>query len=354
MKPVVVMLSINLALAGVNILLKEILSEGISQLVIVMYRQTISALFLSPIAYFWERKTRPQLTAYILFLLFISSLVGLTLTLYLFLIGLQYTSATFSCAFLNLVPVNTFILAVLFGMEKVDMKSKGGRAKVLGTLVCISGNLILILYKGMPLTSPGSATGKTNGVHPTVQPERPERWLIGSLVLTAGCFMWSSWFLMQSRVGKVYPCQYSSTCIMSFFSAIQSVVLHLIIDTKNSVFVVKGKSAILSLIYAGSVGSGLCYVGMSWCVKKKGPVFTAAFTPFMELFAAIFDFFILHEQIHLGSVVGSVLIISGMYILLWGKDREAKECAVKQTVSVEEGYGDSTIPSSNTNAVEQI
>lgn len=133
------------------------------------------------------------------------------------------------------------------------MKSKGGRAKVLGTLVCISGNLILILYKGIPLTSPGSATAKTNGARPTVQAETPERWLIGSLVLTAGCFMWSSWFLMQSRVGKVYPCQYSSTCIMSFFSAIQSAVLHLIIDTKNSAFVVKGKFAILSLIYAVSI-----------------------------------------------------------------------------------------------------
>lgn len=55
MKAVVVMLSINLALAGVNILLKEILNEGISQLLIVVYRQTISSLFLLPIAYFWER-----------------------------------------------------------------------------------------------------------------------------------------------------------------------------------------------------------------------------------------------------------------------------------------------------------
>uniref|UniRef100_A0A9I9CFJ0 WAT1-related protein n=1 Tax=Cucumis melo TaxID=3656 RepID=A0A9I9CFJ0_CUCME len=283
MKAVVVMLSINLALAGVNILLKEILNEGISQLLIVVYRQTISSLFLLPIAYFWERKTRPQLTAYTLFLLFISSLLG---------------------------------------MEKVNMKSKGGIAKVVGTLVCISGNLLLILYKGTPLTSPGSTNGKTNGGRAMVEAETQGKWLIGSLVLTGG--------------------------------AIQSAVLHLIIDRKNSLFIVKGKFAILSLIYAGSVGSGLCYVGMSWCVKQKGPVFTAAFTPFMEIFAAIFDFFILHEPIHLGSVVGSVLIISGMYILLWGKDKEAKECVVKQTISIEEAYHKSNISSTNTDALEQI
>lgn len=48
------------------------------------------------------------------------------------------------------------------------------------------------------------------------------------------------------------------------------------------------------------VGSGLCYVGMSWCVKKKGPVFTAAFTPVTQIFVAMFDFSVLHEQIYLG------------------------------------------------------
>lgn len=66
------------------------------------------------------------------------------------------------------------------------------------------------------------------------------------------------------------------------------------------------------------MGSGLCYVGMSWCVKKKGPVFTAAFTPFMELFAAIFDFFILHEQIHLGR---STISLSFCFPFLFTKDQ---------------------------------
>ena len=50
----------------------------------------------------------------------------------------------------------------------------------------------------------------------------------------------------------------------------------------------------------GMVASGLCYVLMSWCVKQRGPVFTAAFTPFVQIFVAMFDFSVLHEQIHLG------------------------------------------------------
>lgn len=48
------------------------------------------------------------------------------------------------------------------------------------------------------------------------------------------------------------------------------------------------------------IGSGLCFVGMAWCVKKRGPVFTAAFSPFIQIMAAMFDIPILHEQLHIG------------------------------------------------------
>lgn len=84
------------------------------------------------------------------------------------------------------------------------------------------------------------------------------------------------------------------------------------------------------------VGSGLCYVSMSWCVEQRGPVFTAAFSPFIQIFIAVFDISILHEQIHMGSVIGSILIIAGLYTLLWGKSYEAKQNGMKQDQASEE------------------
>ena len=50
----------------------------------------------------------------------------------------------------------------------------------------------------------------------------------------------------------------------------------------------------------GIIGSGMCYVVMSWCVKKRGPVFTAAFSPLVQIMAAMFDIPILHEKLYLG------------------------------------------------------
>ncbi|GMN42722.1 hypothetical protein TIFTF001_011935 [Ficus carica] len=332
-KLVTTMLAINLAFAVVNLLLKKTLDQGLNHLVIVTYRQAISFIFLIPIACFRERKSRTEISSQLLCYLFFSALVGITLTQFLFLSGLEYTSATFSCAFLNVVPVLTFILALPFGLEKLNLKSKSGRAKISGALICISGALILTFYRGTQLTHHPHSHAAGNNVNAMNSPQRPKNWALGSVLLAAGCLMWSSWFLMQARIGKSFPFQYSSTAILSFFGAIQSAILSLILERDLSVWVLRGKLEIISVVYAGMVGSGLCYVGMSWCVKHKGPVFTSAFTPFTQLFVAIFDFSIFHEQVYLGSLLGSVLVIIGMYSLLWGKSKEAKEmeCLVKQS-----------------------
>ncbi|KAK2993126.1 hypothetical protein RJ640_006813, partial [Escallonia rubra] len=350
-KLVLAMVTVDLALAIVNILLKKVISEGLNHLIIIIYRQSISTILLTPIAYFWERywhlhtlsfvymNSRPKLTAQMLCHLFLSALLGATLTQYLFLLGLEYTSATFTCAFINMVPVNTFIMALPFGLEKVSLREKSGRAKVLGALVCAGGALVLTLYRGVPLI-PGGATAvvlKANhGAGST------ERWARGSILLTAGSLVWSSWFLIQARIGRTFPCQYSSTAIMSFFSAIQSAILHLVIDRKNNIsaWILTGKLEMLSVVYAGMVGSGLCYVLMSWCVKRRGPVFTSAFSPFIQIFVAVFDISVLHEQIQLGSVLGSILVILGMYILLWGKGNEAAEACKHVQMEAENGDRD--------------
>ncbi|CAN6568462.1 unnamed protein product [Malus baccata var. baccata] len=315
-KFIILMLVNNLALAIVHILHKT-LDGGLSGLIIVTYRKSISVVFLTLIAFFWER----------------------TFTQYLILLGLQDTFATYSCAFINMVLVNTFLLALPFGLEKVNIKNKGGIAKILGAIICIGGAVSLFLYKGMPLTNQHSESTLQMQNHANTlassSAKKNERWVVGSAFLASGCLLWPSWFLVQAKIGKSYPFQYSSTAIMPFFSAIQSAILCFITRRHivMSMCILKGKLEILTV---GVVGSGLCYVGMSWCVKQKGALFTVAFTPATQIFAAMLDFSFLHGQIYLGSVVGSVIVITGMYILLWGKSKDQKEMVIKRTQAVDQ------------------
>ncbi|KAL9685290.1 hypothetical protein QQ045_022738 [Rhodiola kirilowii] len=322
LKPVSAMVTINFAFAVSNILIKKIMELGADHLVIIAYRQLASAILISPIAYLLERNNPAELTPRILCYLFFSGLIGVTLTQYLFLLGLEYTTATFACAFLNIVPVTTFLMALPFGFEKVKIRNKSGVAKILGATICLGGAVVITLYQGTALNS-----GPTVSSYNTVEDQkRNQKWVVGSVFLMASTLMWSSWYLIQAVIGKAYPAKkYTSTAVMSVFSTAQSAVLCIVVSRNPSKWAMKGAFEISTILYAGTVGSGLCYVGMSWCVELKGPVFTAAFSPLVQIFVAIIGLSLNLEQLHLGSILGSVLIVAGLYVLLWGKAREAKD-----------------------------
>nr|XP_043608795.1 WAT1-related protein At3g30340-like [Erigeron canadensis] len=331
--PVLVMIVVHFVFATINVLLKKVIEDGLNHLVFITYRLTVATIFLAPVAFFFEGKSETKLTYSTILYLFLNAILGASLTQYLFLLGIEYTSATFSCAFLNMVPVITFILSLPFGLERVNIKSNGGRAKIIGTLVCVGGATVLTLYKGVPLFNHHShLQATTTSIHvqsvnrqSSLLATKKARWTSGCLALVAGTILWSSWFLVQSNIGKRYPLQYSSTTIMMFFGAIQSFALSMSVKRDFSSWILKGKLEIFSVLYAGIVGSGFCFVAMSWCVKKRGPVFSAAFSPLVQMIAALFDIPFLHEPLHLGSLVGSAIVVVGLYILLWGKNKEIQD-----------------------------
>ncbi|GMJ01013.1 hypothetical protein HRI_003770500 [Hibiscus trionum] len=62
--------------------------------------------------------------------------------------GIIYSSPTLSSAISNLTPAFIFILAILFRMEKVIWNSSSSKAKVMGTIISITGAFVVTLYKG--------------------------------------------------------------------------------------------------------------------------------------------------------------------------------------------------------------
>ncbi|KAI3974011.1 hypothetical protein MKX01_030587 [Papaver californicum] len=277
--PAFLMVAINFALSIVNILHRKVIDGGMDHLPLITYRLYISVLVLAPMAYLLERST---LTSYLFFF-----------------VSLQNTMATFICAFVNMVPVITFLMVLPFG-------SMSGNAKVLGTVVTVCGAMVLTLYEGVPLTNfsdPGETTTPT------------ERWTIRTIALVVGVLLWSSWFLVQAKISKIYPCQYSSTTVMYFLGAIQSTLFTLVTNHQDfSSWILKGKLQILTVLYSGIVGAGLSFVGMSYCVKKRGPVFTATFSPLIQIVVAMIGFSILDEPLHLGSICNKLL---SMLLTVW-------------------------------------
>ncbi|TKW36748.1 hypothetical protein SEVIR_1G002900v4 [Setaria viridis] len=327
-RPVMAMLVFNLISAVMTALVKEALQQGLNSLVLITLRQLVATVFLAPIAYFKERNTRPKLTAEIFVYHFFSAALGAALSQYTFFYGLKFTTATFAITFANLAPVLTFLIAIALRVESLNMKSKAGSAKIIGTLMSFGGVLLLSLYKGVAVTQQSTAAALSSSHHAASSQVGIDKksWMLGTVSLLANCLFFSFWLLLQSRLTKKYPALYSSTAIMFFISTLQAGALTVTMERHSSVWIVTRRLEILTILYSGIVASAAGFLIMTWCVHKRGPVFTAAFIPIIQIMVAIIDFFFLHEQIYLGSILGSVLMIFGLYLLLWGKKKDALAC----------------------------
>ncbi|GJN27653.1 hypothetical protein PR202_gb15694 [Eleusine coracana subsp. coracana] len=84
----------------------------------------------------------------------------------------------------------------------------------------------------------------------------------------------------------------------------------------------------------GIMASGCAFPLMSWCLQKRGPLYVAMFGPLIIVFVAVLSSIFLDETLHLGIALGAILIVGGLYMVLWGKAREAQE---KQAGGAAEG-----------------
>lgn len=74
----------------------------------------------------------------------------------------------------------------------------------------------------------------------------------------------------------------------------------------------------------GIVCSGFTYYIQGVIMKDRGPVFVTAFSPLSMVIVAVLSSFILAEQMTLGRVLGAVVIVAGLYLVIWGKSKDYK------------------------------
>lgn len=242
---------------------------------------------------------------------FVLALSGITVYQNLFYAGLMYTSAVFVSAISNIIPVFIFVMATASGMEKVDMSSKYGLAKIVGTIVCVGGAMVMTFYKGPVLLT------TLNGLSFNT-------WMLGALLLFVGCLFWSGWVTFQAPVVRKYPAQLSLTAIMLFQGTVLSILVALVVERKASAWRIKWGIELLSIMYSGILCSSFALFLQMYCISVRGPVFVAMFGPTSTILVAILEYFILHVKFHLGSLLGTVLIIAGLYTVLWGKAKDEK------------------------------
>ncbi|KAH6809002.1 hypothetical protein C2S51_026785 [Perilla frutescens var. frutescens] len=325
-KPHILMVLAQIAYTFMYIITEACFNNGMNPSVYVTYRHVVAGLVMLPFAYFMERKTRPKLTKALFLEIFVLSLLGVSLTLNMYFTSLKFTSPTLLACMVNTIASLTFILAVILRLEVANVRSPRGIAKILGTGISLAGVMTMTLYKGPALEKIGDALIHIRGSTTVIQ----ENWLKGSLLTVASCITWSVWYIMQAYTLKRYPAQLSLTTWMNFVGAAQSAVFTVIVQHKKVAWTIGLNIDLWSTLYGGVVISGIVTYVQLWCTEAKGPVFVTLFNPLSTLLVAALAYFVLGEKLYIGSIIGGAIVVTGLYLLLWGKEHDQSQMKLKE------------------------
>ncbi|CAL4994356.1 unnamed protein product [Urochloa decumbens] len=335
-KPYVIAIIVQMIYTGMFIISKAAFDKGMNTFVFIFYRQAASSILLLPIAVFLERKNAPSISLRMILKLFLYAFIGNTFSLNLYNVSMKLTSATVASATFNSQPVVTFCLALLLRMEVVKLRSSSGIAKVTGVALCLAGVLVIALYIG-PGLSPINHH-RVFAVHALASPSRAT-WIKGTFLMVLANMSWSLWIVKQAAVLKEFPNKILMMLSQCIFSTVQSFIVALVAERDFSKWKLRLDISLLAIIYTGFMVNGVSFYLQAWCVEMKGPVFLTVWTPLCLIFT-IFCSSIIGEIVHLGSIVGGLLLVGGLYCVLWGKSKENKTAQCNRVNTMDIGVQD--------------
>lgn len=119
----------------------------------------------------------------------------------------------------------------LYSLERLNLRTAAGKAKIAGTLIGIGGAMVLTFVKGKEIKI-GTFDFNLlhqNGARPPAQASGGKT-VLGSLSALASGVSYALWLIIQAKMIERYPCPYSSTALMSMWGALVSIVIALCLE----------------------------------------------------------------------------------------------------------------------------
>ena len=200
--------------------------------------------------------------------------------------SLRFTTATNTSLIVCSCPLFAMLIIALF--YKSERFSK---RQALGSLVALAGMAAVVLNGHFVLhLSP-----------------------LGDTLAFSACLCWALYTLLMKPVMGRYPAMFITRKVF-FYGILTILPYYIFVPDMPSWDVLTRPDVALNLLFLGSVASMLCYLTWSWCMKGLGAVVCTNWVYVNPITTIVAAWLILGEQITMYFLIGSALIITGMYL----------------------------------------
>lgn len=279
----------TLALLGTVLLWSHmvVITRGIVAFVppitVLFYRLLIAALCFMP--FFLKNRTweKPHFIKMVLISL------GATINLTFFILGIKYTSASASQIIYATMP----ILILSYG--RFILKEKQTRTKIIGILIGFLG-LLLIGY-----------------LSAIEQGETISGSLRGNFLIFVAMSGWT-WYLLSSKKlsANFLPIEMGSTSILVSF--LVSSVLFIINQSIYQNPISFSPVIFMSLLYIGFFGTFITYILYQYAIRHSSALKVSLTSYIQPVTTAFLAILLLGEQLTFYFIIGSVMVLIGIFI----------------------------------------
>lgn len=137
---------------------------------------------------------------------------------------------------------------------------------------------------------------------------------LGDVLAFGACMCWAFYSLLIIPVSKRYPTVFITRKV--FFYGLLSMIPYIMLHPDLNIQLVINKPTLLAnLLFLGCVASMLCYVAWNWVLKRLGAVVATNYVYLNPVTTIVFAWMVLNEQITVWFIIGTVLILYGMYLV---------------------------------------
>lgn len=141
---------------------------------------------------------------------------------------------------------------------------------------------------------------------------------LGDLLAFAACLCWAVYSLLMKPATERYSTLFITRKVF-FYGLLTIKPYYLIVPGFPSLDVLLRSDVLWNLLFLGVVASMICYVAWNWVISRLGAVVATNWVYFNPITTILFAWWLLHEQITIWFLLGTVFILVGMYLADKGK-----------------------------------